>query len=348
MSQDDVQAPARREFIQTAGGLGASFALGAAGLAALSLPHAAQAAAAQNPLFQSKYGKGPALKGPYIDLTTGAGNQNAYARIQGDLDFGKQKYFWFSGYLMGVQPARKIVDLMGTSGFGSIRLLQGPNGAIRRLCREIIVYTDLKSGEVLDEWKNPLTGEMVKAHHVANDPFNYLIEDHFPAPPSFGSLNKEAPPPRIPFILPWRQYGDMMAMEIHIHLAYPSALKPEEWPRESPGPISQVSELFSHFVKTEDLQNPKKTALEYYGDWYRITPWLPWMLMDQAPGLCQYSCNQGTTQDLEKYLTRPVLDFAEKNYKKYFEAPTEWTEGNSLSSLENYVKERKPAPPKAK
>ena len=34
----------------------------------------------------SKYGKGPALEGPYLDLRTGKGNQLAYARIQGDLD----------------------------------------------------------------------------------------------------------------------------------------------------------------------------------------------------------------------------------------------------------------------
>ncbi len=36
-------------------------------------------------------GHGPAIEGPYLDLRTGLGNQLAYARIQGDIDFGKQK-----------------------------------------------------------------------------------------------------------------------------------------------------------------------------------------------------------------------------------------------------------------
>ena len=333
---------ARRDFLTTAGGLGGALAIGASGLAGMTLGGPAAMAASA---MTSRYGAGPGLKGPYLDLSTGRGNQLAYARIQGDLDFGKQKYFWFKGYLMAVEPNKKVVDLMGTSGFGAIRLAQGPDGAIRRMCREIIVYTDLRSGEVLDDWKNPLSGETVKAVHVDNDPFNYLIEDHFPQPPSFGGLNKEAPP-KIPFILPWYQHGDLAEMEIHIHLAYPNALQPDKWPRESSGPIVQVSEFFAHHIKVADLQNPKLTTIDYTGTWNRITPWLPWMLMGQRPGFCQYACFMGTTPDLEQVLSRQVLDYAHKNYAKYFEAPTEWSDAHSLSSLEHYALRAKPAPVK--
>jgi hypothetical protein len=318
----------RREFLETAGGLGASLAIGAAGVAGISSAGLALGKAVP---MTSMYGAGPGIKGPYLDLTTGRGNQLAYARIQGDLNFGKQKYFWFKGYVMAVEPNKKIVDLMGASGFGAIRLLEGPNGAIRRLCREIICYTDLKSGEVLDEWRNPLSGETVKAVHVANDPFNYVIEDHFPAPP------------KIPFILPWYQHGDQLAMEVHIHLAYPSALQPDKWPRESAGPVAQVSEFFTHDISVADMQNEKKTALHYHGVWNRITPWLPWMLMGMRPGHVQYACFQGTADSLEPYLSRQVLDYAHKNYAKYFEAPTEWSDGPSLSSLEDYARTQKPA-----
>jgi hypothetical protein len=227
-----------------------------------------------------------------------------------------------------------------------IRLLPGPDGSIRRLCREIIVYTDLRSGEVLDEWKNPLTNEVVKAVHVDNDPFNYLIEEFFPAPPKFGGLNQGPPPPRVPFIMPWYQHGGWADMEIHIHLAYPNALQPDKWPRESSGPIVQVSEMFAHHVKVEDLQNPKLTTLDYTGTWNRVTPWLPWMLMGQRPGFCQYACFMGTTKNLDEVLSRPVLDYAQKNYAKYFDAPTEWSEDRSLSSLEHYALRQKPAPVK--
>jgi hypothetical protein len=341
--ENDLLRPERRDFLTTAGGVGGALAIGASGIASMTLGGPMAMASA---LTTSRYGMGPGLKGPYLDLSTGKGNQLAYARIQGDLDFGKPKYFWFKGYLMGVEPHKKIVDLMGTSGFGVIRLLPGPDGSIRRLCREIIVYTDLRSGEVLDEWKNPITNEVVKAVHVDNDPFNYLIEEFFPAPPKFGGLNQGPPPPRVPFIMPWYQHGGWADMEIHIHLAYPNALQPDKWPRESSGPIVQVSEMFAHHVKVEDLQNPKLTTLDYTGTWNRVTPWLPWMLMGQRPGFCQYACFMGTTKNLDEVLSRPVLDYAQKNYAKYFDAPTEWTEDRSLSSLEHYALRQKPAPVK--
>ena len=43
-------------------------------------------------------------------------------------------------------------------------------------------------------------------------------------------------------------------------------------------------------------------------------------------------------------LPKPVLDYAEKHYAKYFDAPTEWTEGRNLSSLEHYAESQTPAP----
>ena len=69
----------RRAFFETASGLGAALALG--GVAAPAL-----AAATPGLSGKSKYGKGAALEGPYLDLRTGKGNQLAYARIQGAVE----------------------------------------------------------------------------------------------------------------------------------------------------------------------------------------------------------------------------------------------------------------------
>ena len=53
-----------------------------------------------------------------------------------------------------------------------------------------------------------------------------------------------------------------------------------------------------------------------------------------------------TADDLEQVLHRQVLDYAEKNYKKYFTAPEKYTAVRSLSSLEHYAEQQKPQPPK--
>ena len=79
-----------------------------------------------------------------------------------------------------------------------------------------------------------------------------------------------------------------MTQEADINLFYPSALQPDKWPRESPGKMSQVSEYFRYVIKREDLENPRKTHVPSIGTWVRVTPWLPWMLMDEAPGHMLY------------------------------------------------------------
>ncbi|MDJ0929443.1 MAG: DUF1838 family protein [Gammaproteobacteria bacterium] len=311
-----------------------SFAsVGAFGAAAMSLGAASNAAAKASDDM---------LRGPFLDLTTGKGNKLAYARMQGDLEFGVQRHGWFRGYVTAVRPNAKIEDLFGFEGFGVARLEQRPDGSIARLLREVGVYTDLRSGEVLEEWRNPFLNETVRVVPVANDPFNFVIEEYFPEPPTYGGLNQEKPP-RIPFVLPWRQRGDWLDMEIHIHLLYPNALQPDKWPRESAGPMARVSEFFAHHLPAADMQNPDLTSLNYHGVWNRVTPWLPWMLMGQQPGHCQYFCFMGKGDDLERVHSRAVLDYIEKNYPTYFDAPTEWVDP-SLSSIERYALEQQPAP----
>lgn len=293
---------------------------------------------------ESRYGHGPALEGPYLDLRTGRGNQLAYARIQGDIDFGKQKFYWFKGSVMAVQPGSKIEDIFGAQGFGVIRLKQRPDGAIERMCRQIGLYTELRSGEVLTEWHNPYIDETVKVVHVAMDPVHFVIEEYFPAPPSYGMNRDEEPPPRIPFVLPWHQHGDWLEMQMNLHMAFPNPLQPDEWPRESAGPMVQASELFTHHVKAGDMQNPDITSLDYRGSWSRFTPWLPWMLMGQQPGHCSYSAVTSTCAHPGDVLSRSVVDYAEKHYENYFEAPTTM-EGQSLSDLQRYALEQTPVPP---
>mgnify|MGYP001169401881 FL=1 len=329
----------RRDFFKNFGTLGA---LGA-GSAALGL--FGQQAKADLP---SAYGKavGSALKGPYLDLTTGVGNKYAYSRLNGDLDESKQKYGWFKGYIMAIRPHQPILDVVGIDGFGVSRLEQQEDGSFAKILREVGLYTDLRSGEVLEEWHNPLTNEDVRVVHIANDPFNYVIEDYFPAPPKFGDLNKEEPP-KIPFILPWQQRGDRLDLEIHVNIFYPNALDPKKWVRESAGPMVQASEIFLYHVDTDKMQDPNLTTLPFSGTWNRITPWLPWMLMGQTPGHMLYVAFMGSGEDLEEVHSRQVLDYVEKHFPKYFTAPETYDPKTpSLSSLELYSLEQTPAPAK--
>lgn len=198
----------------------------------------------------------------------------------------------------------------------------------------------------MDHWDNPYTGERVKVVDVANDPFNYKISEWYPEPPSYGGLNKEKPP-RKPFILPWYMVDDeTVGLETDIHLYYPSALQPEKWPRESPGKISRVSELFRYFIRRDYLEDESRDFIPSHGVWSRITPWLPWMLMDQAPGHIEYLGTMATRTSMD-YHPKDVIERVKERYPSYLVAPEAWVDP-SLSSLERYAMEQTPAAPRIK
>ena len=286
------------------------------------------------------------LTGPYLDLTTGRGNMLARARMDGNLDETKEKFGNGSGVVAAVRPGEAVRDLFGFEIFSAGRLRKQPDGSYIFLHRETVYYTDLKSGEILTEYDNPFTNERVKVVDVSNDPWNERIEEFRPLPPSYGGINRTAAAPRTPFILDWAMGPNGIAVtQQHINLYYPSALQPDKWPRESSGRMNQVSETFTYFVPLADLQDRRKTSVEYNGTWARVTPWLPWLLMGQAPGHILYQATTASFDDVNR-VKRKVLDHTAKYHPQMLHAPTEFTEP-SLSSLEDYARTQKPAPPRA-
>jgi len=279
-----------------------------------------------------------------LRLDDPAWNRDTFARLQGNLDFGKVKYGSYEGTVCGVRDNEIVRPLMGFEGFSCARLIDNGDGSYQKVLRELVYYKDLQTGEVLETYLNPYTNEEVRVVPVANDPFNVVIEKYYPKGPSYGGLRKQDAE-RKPMILPFRVISDeTVALASDIHLYYPSALQPDEWPRESSGKMVRVSEMFRYVIPRADLEDPTKTSIEYTGSWSRITPWLPWMLMGQAPGHIFYVGTMGGYDNLDM-VSPQVLAYAEKHHPKYFDAPTKWEEP-SLSSLEDYARTQKPAPVK--
>ena len=283
------------------------------------------------------------LKGPLLDLSTQRGCRDAWAKLAGNMDMKSTKYGWYSGIVQAVRPGEAIRDLVGFTGFSCAKLLPNDGGdpGFKKVLREIGFYTDLKSGEIIEEWTNPYFNEKVKVVPVANDPFNHTITDFYPPPPSYGGLNAPKPP-KIPMILDFRRHNNRLNWLSHINLFYPTALQPMKWPRESGGAFNQVTETFLYQIDWRDMQNAKKTSVEYNGTWTRTTPWLPWMLMGPTSGHCAYHCFMGAYDDINQ-IDRTVLDYAQKHYPLFMKAPDAWADV-SLSSLENYARNQKPAP----
>ena len=279
-----------------------------------------------------------------INFQSNTWNRDAWARIQGDLNSENESISYVNGQILGVKPGEAVKELCGFETFLCTRLLpQQEDGTIRRLNKEVIFYTNSRSGEIINEWTNPWTEEVVNVVHVANDPFNYTISEWLIlAPEDFPGKEKQQPI-KIPLLFPWRIIGDTVVLNTDMHLYYPNALQPDKWVRESSGPMAQVSEMMRYFVSLDELQNPELTSVHYNGTWSRITPWLPWMLMGDTPGHCVYVGAMIKSNSID-IIPKHIRQFAEENYPHMLSAPTE-DYGPSISSLEYYAREQTPAPP---
>jgi hypothetical protein len=278
-----------------------------------------------------------------IDFKDPKWTRDTYARIDADIDPTKEKCGWIKGKAMGVRPNEKVRKLFDVEGFSFVRTKKLEDGSYRRMLREIVFYRDPVTGEIMKEWDNPYTGERVKVVPIANDPFNFTISEFIQGPPSYGGLQK-AEPTKIPFLQNW-EFGPngTMLLQTGIDMIYPNALQPDKWVRESSGVMNRVSEHFIYTVKREDVENPHLTHIPHIGAWSRVTPWLPWMLMGQAEGMINYFTHFQTIPDGVKGLPADLVAAARVMDEKWLHSPTE-DYGPSLSSLENYAREQKPAP----
>ena len=167
------------------------------------------------------------VKGPVVDLGSPKGNMEALARLMGNTVMKSTKYGWAQGLVQGMRPGEAVRDICGFTMLSCAKLLPHESGTgFRKVLREIGLYTDLKSGEIVEELRNPYLDEMVKVVPITNDPFNQHITPFAQTAPSYGGINRAALPPPTPLQLDWTRRGPSLNLLAYINLFYPSSLPP--------------------------------------------------------------------------------------------------------------------------
>jgi hypothetical protein len=266
-------------------------------------------------------------------------NTLAFCKLMSDTRDGVENCGYFKGNVLGyVDGKQRLAPLFGYEGFGMTRTFQVGDYAWRKLHSEVAYYTDLKTGEVMDEWHNPFLDETVRVVHVHND----VVNSNWAPTYSFGVGPEKV---TFPFIFPWVVMGDNAVVDFGVNTSHEAVLMPDKWPRESHGEITQVLEAIQIHTRLSDLMDPKQTSVHASGSWQRISPWLPWMLMGQRPGHLFYKTVTRRMHEGVEALPPHILEYTEANYPDYLSAPTEWAEPN-VSSYEVYEREVEPQPVK--
>ncbi len=249
-----------------------------------------------------------------IDIDSADDAAEAMMKMRCSLDPAEHVVAWWKGTLFQQETGKAPIPLMGFEGYNICRSEKLEDGTWRMVSRELTFYRDLKTGQILETWDNPISGKRNTVIDVANDPVNQVFN----------------PPGRPAMALPWVQAGDRLMLTLNLPLSYPNPLQPDEYPLESSGPTYAGSEHFLFFASRKDMEDPavKNAPLTY--SWTRTGPWLPWMELGQRPGGLLYVA-QGAKLGSLAELPQDIQDVVRRKYPEYATAPPEWVKPNVTS-----------------
>lgn len=239
-----------------------------------------------------------------------------YSRITGEPD-----RLLFHGEGMNVRQCVSVADEKRGTGY-------------RQVSREVMVFTDPKTGEILRTWTNPWTDEKVEVMQIANDPVN--------ARPSFpyGADGK-------PFQLSHKRMGQWFAMPLEVPLFYHNVLAGDY--QDFVGNKYHAMEIFDFVARTDELLDTKNPTAYPSVSWVRISDWMPWMKMRGRQGQIVFNA-MGTKLKSYDELPKVLKDEIAANYPIYTQAPpvddarpneTTWT------VFKKWVDEKRKAAPEA-
>lgn len=227
---------------------------------------------------------------------------NIYARIRGE-----RERLLFRALGMNIRRCTEVTDPVRGTGY-------------RLTSREVMLYLDPDTGEVLREWLNPWTGETLEVKHVANDPVNsrpFLPFDANGAPFTLDTL---------------RFQGDWAFWQNEIPLFYPNPLSGDY--QDYVGAPYQAMEIFDFTSRKETLLDTNVPTDYPAISWVRLSRWMPWMKMGDRDGTVVFNAMGSKLDNGIAGLPQKLQDEIAANYPDYATAPpgddmrpnqTEWT-----------------------
>lgn len=252
-----------------------------------------------------------------LDLDKAEDNLTAFIKMRGSLTDNEEVIYYANGKIYGVVDGERDKPLMGFEMYNIGRIIKTGDNSYDLLTNEVLLYMDLKTGEVLETFENPYTEKKVDVLHVWNSPVNqkFALEGRF----GKWGINHN-------------KYNDIICMNADVFLAYPSPLKVAEYPENSQSDLYEAAELFQFFFAEDDMNDPNQNSIPCTISWTRIGPWLPWLNMGQRPGRMVY---QGAgyklmEKDYDK-MPKVLRDYVMANDSSYRHAPTEYSKPNETS-----------------
>ena len=288
-----------------------------------------------------------------LDFEDPLDNLYAFGKLWATYD-DEPVYSAFHGLMFGQVGNRRLEPLFGYAGFGGFQASLLANGNVRLRGKETGYFTDLASGEVLNHWDNPYTGERVEVFNFLNDrirgelsplmpQFHFGDSEDAPTLMNDGtaSRNKDG---SVPFILPWQRFGDSVLLSWDYTHRYRNPVTADKWPRACTGEFINPSEHFTFATTWDELADRSNPCATFQCGFSRLSPWWPWMLMGDSGidgalfgRMHSHKANRGFDD-----IPRAILAYAERNHPEFLEPCTDWDDGFPIGTWEAYAREVTP------
>ncbi len=213
-----------------------------------------------------------------------------YSRVPGEAD-----RHLFDTLAFSIRSCRSHADAARGYGF-------------RVVAREVMLYLDPATGEVLRSWRNPFTGKDTTVMHIVNDPMSAPF-------PQFAIARDGTP-----YRLPAEFDGTAGRLTIEKLLWYDSPLGGDF--QRYVGGQYHATEVFQFFFDRTDLLDADRDDLrEMQISNFRVGPWAPWMAMGGRPGELVYIGSGALVPDGFNALPAKLRREVERNYPAFTEPP---------------------------
>jgi len=287
-----------------------------------------------------------------LDFDIAEDNLYAFAKMWSTLA-DKPVLSSFHGLMFACVEGQRTMPLFGYAGTGLFQSKILDNGHVRMRGKETGFFTDLASGDVLDTWSNPFTGEDVEVFSFLNDRIRGELTTEMPRF-DFGEANDEPTllhegaeardDGTVPFVLPWEVFGDRVHLGWDYCHAYTNPVDKARWPMASTGAFINPSEHFYFTTSLAELEDRSNPSAHYSAGFSRLSPWWPWMRMGESGidgvlfGRMVSVKANGTPDDVP----RKIFDHVASKHPDYLEAPLDWDNGHPVSTWEVYARDVAP------
>jgi hypothetical protein len=291
---------------------------------------------------------------PSLDFDDPYDNLYAFGKIWAGYD--EPQIGAFHGLMYGRIGDARLIPLFGYTGTGIMHSKIDDDGNMWIRGKETGYFTDLATGDILETWDNPWTGETVEVFNFYNPNMGGKLTAQMPrfamgAAKDDATLMNEGTHVDqsgiVPFILPFETFGDDLMLAWDYAHEYTNPVTKEKWPKACTGSRISPSEHFTFSMSLSQMMDRSEPTCRYNAGFSRVSQWWPWMRMGENEHKDEVLFGRMFShKGLADFGDVPpkVLAYIEKNCPEYLEVPDHWPEVLPKGTWEAFAEE---VPPEA-